>query len=252
MAAAVEAAADDDSGVRVVWEWEVVAPYETVLESTRSGCGYLVAAAANPPALAAGAGPPGRGGAAADAAADDDHIAARPALALYVSNSGVVSAVEDRCPHAGHSLSRGDCGDIEDLINKVSEKERERARERERERGCATTSHAITQSTAADPHGLHTQGTDPGVLTGSVLLSCPAHAYIYDTGSGSCITDKNGGVTRRWEVRVRDVDGVRMVEVGGPMAVVEEKDRPVVEKEVVNRIQLALVEKGLDRKYGAA
>jgi hypothetical protein len=42
------------------------------------------------------------------------------------------------------------------------------------------------------------------------------------------------------------------VEVGGPMAVVEEKDRPVVEKEVVNRIQLALVEKGLDRKYGTA
>ena len=221
MAAAVAAAAnndnDSDSDSREwewEWEWEVVAPYETILESTRSGCGYLVAAGSNPQTRAAGAGPPGRGGAAADAAEPDDHIGARPALALYVSsNSGVVSAVEDRCPHAGHSLSRGDCGDIEDLIN---------------------------------------EGTDPGVLSGSVMLSCPAHAYIYDTGSGSCITDKNGGVTRRWAVRAREIDGVRMVEVGGPMAVVEEKDRPVVEKEVVNRIQLALVEKGLDRKYGTA
>ena len=85
-----------------------------------------------------------------------------------------------------------------------------------------------------------------------MLLSCPAHSYVYDTRSGSCITDQNGGVTRRWNTRVHEVGGAKVVQIGGPMAVVEEAERPTVPKDLVNRIQLALVEKALDRKYGAA
>ena len=85
-----------------------------------------------------------------------------------------------------------------------------------------------------------------------MLLSCPAHSYVYDTTSGSCITDKNGGITRRWETRIREVDGMRVVQIGGPMEVLEDAERPTVARELVNRIQLALVEKALDRKYGSS
>ena len=132
----------------------------------------------------------------------------RPPLALfYRTQDKSVHCLDDACPHAGHSLSNGDIGDVEDIAP-----------------GC---------------------GVD-------LVVSCPAHAYIYDAKSGKCLSNigggvhhgsfvarltgvilmlysAGGGVARVWETRVDDNGqvfvGSMVPRVAGPDISREDGDR---------------------------
>ena len=81
-------------------------------------------------------------------------------------------------------------------------------------------------------------------------IACPAHMFVFDVGSGRCLTNKTCASARIYAVAAR-----RTPTGGADLFVVPTPKPPAAGKSAVarddaNAIQLALVDKGLRRRFG--
>lgn len=88
-------------------------------------------------------------------------------------------------------------------------------------------------------------------------LSCPAHSYVFDVGSGDCLTNRHTPPARTYDVQVSPAETsaegaafhVWVCQVPKQPALHAEPSGPL-SLEVGNAIQLKLVEAALRRKFG--
>ena len=81
-------------------------------------------------------------------------------------------------------------------------------------------------------------------------IACPAHMFVFDVGSGRCLTNRTCASARIYAVAAR-----RTPTGGADLFVVPTPKPPIagesaVARDDANAIQLALVDKGLRRRFG--
>ena len=132
--------------------------------------------------------------------------------------AGECWAVQEACPHAGISLAQSDIEDFRLDVN----------------------------GEAA-----------PGL--GGPCIACPAHMYVFDIGTGACLSNSRTHHARTYAVRLdRVADGGATISVCPEATPAKAQPpqaseaAPGVPRTVANKIQLELVQIGLERKFGPA
>lgn len=133
----------------------------------------------------------------------------KPKVAVFATTDDELFAIDAACPHAGHALSRGFCVDPTDIEDLFREGE-------------------------------------PAV---GIVVSCPAHSYIYDLASGDCVVALGGGPGRCVKRPVK-VDGETVyvrtdLELPGTSLA-------DLSTETRNAISMRVLDRALDAKYGAS
>ena len=111
------------------------------------------------------------------------------------------------------------------------------------ETGCPHAGHRLSNGHCLDPGDIEDLAP-PGAL--GVLVSCPAHSYVYDTASGECVSAFGGGPGRAVVHATRVVDGVVQVDLepaAGARAL-------ALDTETRNEIGMRCVEQALELKFG--
>ena len=80
-----------------------------------------------------------------------------------------------------------------------------------------------------------------------MLVSCPAHSYVYDTRTGACLASFGAGAGR-CVVRATRIDGDRVLVSAEPAPSIQ----LVLPKDQSNAIGMRCVELALDEKFGSA
>ena len=111
------------------------------------------------------------------------------------------------------------------------------------ETGCPHAGHRLSNGHCLDPGDIEDLAP-PGAL--GVLVSCPAHSYVYDTASGECVSAFGGGPGRAVVHATRVVDGVVQVDLE-PAAGAGEL---ALDTETRNEIGMRCVEQALELKFG--
>mmetsp|Transcript_29681 Transcript_29681/g.79702 ORF Transcript_29681/g.79702 Transcript_29681/m.79702 type:complete len:179 (-) Transcript_29681:319-855(-) len=78
------------------------------------------------------------------------------------------------------------------------------------------------------------------------VVSCPAHAYIFDMQRGTCLSESKCPPTTVFEVAIKDGD----VHLSKQPRADEEVGSHVLTQDEANQLQLKMVEVALDKKYG--
>lgn len=86
--------------------------------------------------------------------------------------------------------------------------------------------------------------------TSGPCIACPAHMYVFDAGSGACLTDVNTRAARTYATYTRQAAGGLEVWVSRQPRPVDSGAYERVGLEAGNAIQLELVSIGLKRRFG--
>lgn len=103
---------------------------------------------------------------------------------------------------------------------------------------CPHAGHRLCDGYAADPVDVEDLVSDVGVL-----VACPAHAYVYDTKSGSCLASFGAGAGRAVAHAARAVDGRVLVDPLPARVPPRTLDKPTSDAVGMRCVELALAEK---------
>mmetsp|Transcript_2642 Transcript_2642/g.8263 ORF Transcript_2642/g.8263 Transcript_2642/m.8263 type:complete len:155 (-) Transcript_2642:1002-1466(-) len=108
---------------------------------------------------------------------------------------------------------------------------------------CPHAGHRLSSGHCLDPTDIE------DLLDGAgVVVSCPAHSYVYDLRSGDCVSALGGGPGRCVKRPVKLEGDVVYVRTDQALPTTS-LDVPVEHR---NQISLRIVDHALDAKYGAA
>jgi nitrite reductase/ring-hydroxylating ferredoxin subunit len=146
-----------------------------------------------------------------------------PVSLFRLKKTGPVFAVQDACPHVAiGELSQGeaaDVGDIEDYATST----------------CTAAVAWCAPNTASSPLSLPRR---------TLRLRSPVHTFVFDLHTGHCVTDSRTPPARIYATKLTG-DGRVLVQCK-PLA--QQQRRATIEDG--HRMQMLLVEQGLDRVYG--
>mmetsp|Transcript_12422 Transcript_12422/g.29399 ORF Transcript_12422/g.29399 Transcript_12422/m.29399 type:complete len:199 (-) Transcript_12422:49-645(-) len=97
------------------------------------------------------------------------------------------------------------------------------------------------------------RSTDLGTSLQGPCIACPAHAFVFDAGSGRCLTNPGTPDARTypaWAVATPRHIEVFVRPTPHPRSSSSSSTQATISREVANFIQLAMVDRALRRRYG--